>query len=71
MESSLLFCEICENKICLKTKKPCQKIEKQLPKPQTGRLKGEFYLSNDLIDRNFAIELNGEVINLKTTVILR
>jgi hypothetical protein len=30
-------CEDCNNKVCLKTGKPCEEIEKLLPKLNTGR----------------------------------
>jgi hypothetical protein len=55
------FCDICKKwKTC---KKICAKLEKILPKNQTGRLKGEFYLSSDLIDRVFYFDESGKVIN--------
>jgi len=41
METSFLGCKGCEDyNTC---KKPCPAIEAVLPKPQDGRLKGEFF----------------------------
>ena len=55
-------CIVCENKTCLKTKKPCQAIEALLPKPYGGidGKKIKFYapdilekISNEEIGRRY------------------
>jgi len=52
MESaSFLLCKQCSNKTCLKTGRPCDEVEKLLPKDTTGRLKGESNFSGDFMDR--------------------
>jgi len=63
--SNASVCSKCQNKVCLKLKRPCDIVEAMLPKAQTGRLKGEGLSSSDLIDRDFAREENGEITSLQ------
>ena len=57
-----MLCKTCPKRNTCK--EICEELEKILPKDYTGRLKGEFPLSNDLIDRDFAKE-NGSITSLK------
>ena len=50
MTDTSFSCKKCKNKTCLKTKRPCEAIEKLLPGVQTGRLKGEVSLSPAYMD---------------------
>lgn len=56
-------CKTCDKRSSCK--ELCPEIEKMLPKAQTGRLKGEFMLSNDLIDRTFYKDEEGNIEQIK------
>lgn len=62
---SLFYCKKCKRKSCLKTGRPCKKVEKLLPKDETGRLHGEFNLSSNYMDEAYSKELDGDVTDLR------
>ena len=45
-----MTCQTCKEQTCLKTGKPCDEIEKMLPKPSTGRLRGEHSFDPNVLD---------------------
>jgi hypothetical protein len=57
------ICLVCKNKTCLKTGRPCERIEKLLDKEYTGRLHGEITLSNDKMDEMFYKDYYGDIAN--------
>jgi hypothetical protein len=50
------YCLACSLKPCLKTLKPCRKVEKALAKEYVPKHRKTFYISSELIDRLYSID---------------
>jgi len=63
-EKPLNTCKNCKDQPCIKTGKICEKVEKLLPKPSSGRLRGEHSFDPDYLEitaakRAFKLKFGG------------
>jgi len=59
------FCYFCKRKRCLKSGKPCKKVERQLPKPGSGRMFREISFSSQVIDKHHYKDWDGDIYHCK------